>query len=397
MTPERIPPQDIAAERAALGCMLLEEEARLLCAERLKATDFYRAAHQAIFDIAAHLPHADELQVADKLGSRLEEAGGADYVHELATSVPSTAHVDRYIQIITKHAAKRRLLVALQVSLTEAEDGETFEVVEKAKTRLDGVAAHADIQYTSFRNAAAAEEGEEVWPLSLLSMQQNIGGLRPGGLILISGGEGAGKTTLLLQILVDVAQAGHKVYVWSKDQPTHRVARLAWSGLEGKPVRDLAGEAPRLPIYFDEGEFTLSRVAATMRRAARGGTRWFALDYLSLLDAEKPFRAEWEGAVYAGGKLKLLAEELNVYVLVIQSATEQESDSAPRAKNVFGGRQLRHHADQVWWLQPPAPKDRGATGGTEPTILYVFKNRYGPVCKIRLDFLGAIHRFAEWR
>jgi replicative DNA helicase len=377
--------------------MLLHSVAVEFAQEGLTSMDFFRSAHRIIFAALLTISNPDEVLLRDRLEAdgKLEEVGGSDYIHELASGVPSAANVEQYIEIVKQRAVQRRMIEGLTESLREAEEtGFTAEIIERAKDRLTSLDGRSKPKFISFDDALNSKEGEEVWELCIPPIQRHTKGIWPGGIVLISGGEGAGKTTLLMQILLDAADKGNKVFVWCKDQPCPRVARLAWAGF------NKVTEAPKiitgLPIYFDANPFTLSRVCATMRRAARNGTRWFAIDYLSLMDVEKPFRAEWESAVYGAGKLKLLAEELNIYLLVIQSATEQESDSSPRSRNVFGGRQLRHHADQVWWLQQPPPKSRGEQGGSKPTILYVFKNRNGPVCKVELDFQGAWHRFAEW-
>jgi len=114
----RIPPHDMDAERALLGAMLLSSEIQNEALTRLSIVDFYRTAHQVIFDamlrLASRNENFDALSLADQLSSmgKLEAVGGRDYLADLTTSVPTTAFWERYADIVLRLSTYRRLIGA---------------------------------------------------------------------------------------------------------------------------------------------------------------------------------------------------------------------------------------------------------------------------------------------
>jgi replicative DNA helicase len=115
---ERTPPQDIAAEQSVLGGMLLSKDAIADVVEVVRATDFYRPAHQTIFDVVVDLygrgEPADPITVSAEL-TRLGEigrVGGAPYLHTLLSSVPTAANAGFYAKIVAEQAILRRLVEA---------------------------------------------------------------------------------------------------------------------------------------------------------------------------------------------------------------------------------------------------------------------------------------------
>src|SRR5579862_1591202 len=115
---DRTPPQDIAAEQCALGGMLLSKDAIADVVEVLRPTDFYRPAHQVVYDAIIELygkgEPADPVTVAAELtrSGALERIGGAPYLHTLIASVPTAANAGYYAEIIRERAILRRLIEA---------------------------------------------------------------------------------------------------------------------------------------------------------------------------------------------------------------------------------------------------------------------------------------------
>ena len=115
---DRVPPQDLHAEQSVLGSMLLNKDAIADCLEAVKAHDFYRPAHELIFDAVLDLfgrgEPADAITVADELGKRgdLTRVGGQAYLHQLIQSVPTAANAGYYAEIVHERAVLRRLVEA---------------------------------------------------------------------------------------------------------------------------------------------------------------------------------------------------------------------------------------------------------------------------------------------
>src|SRR5699024_9744713 len=115
---DRTPPQDVAAEQSVLGGMMLSKDAIADVIEVLRGSDFYRPAHEAIYDAVIDLygrgEPADAVTVAAELTSQgeLSRIGGAPYLHTLISSVPTAANAGYYARIVQERAVLRRLVEA---------------------------------------------------------------------------------------------------------------------------------------------------------------------------------------------------------------------------------------------------------------------------------------------
>ena len=114
--PGRVPPNSVEAEISVLGAVLLSSDAANVALEKLHAEDFYRPAHQAIFEAVSNLFNAndpiDAVTVTEALRRNdvLERVGGVGYLTELIDQVPSTSNVEHYVGIVEEHALRRRLM-----------------------------------------------------------------------------------------------------------------------------------------------------------------------------------------------------------------------------------------------------------------------------------------------
>src|SRR5438132_2898752 len=126
MRPERVPPHNLEAEESVLGSMMLSAEAIAAVVDVVKAEDFYRSAHQRIFEavlaIYARGEPVDAITAVEELKRRhaLEEVGGPLYVHNLVESVPTPASAAYYARIVADHALLRRLIEAASRIMADA-------------------------------------------------------------------------------------------------------------------------------------------------------------------------------------------------------------------------------------------------------------------------------------
>src|SRR3954451_16223736 len=115
---DRTPPQDIPAEQSVLGAMMLSKDAIADVVEVIKPGDFYRPAHQTIYDAVLDLyargEPADAVTVSAELtrNGQLMRAGGAPYLHTLISLVPTAANAGYYAAIVAERAILRRLVTA---------------------------------------------------------------------------------------------------------------------------------------------------------------------------------------------------------------------------------------------------------------------------------------------
>ncbi|MCW2622891.1 MAG: replicative helicase, partial [Frankiales bacterium] len=215
---ERTPPQDLHAEQSVLGGMLLSKDAIADVVEVLRSTDFYKPAHQTIYDIVLDLygrgEPADAVTVAGELTRTgdLGRIGGAPYLHTLLSSVPTAANAGYYAKIVSERAILRRLVEAgtRVVQLGYASDGgEVDDLVDRAQQAIyDVTERRSSEDYTVLADVMqpAMDEMEAISsragtmtgvPTGFADLDQLTNGLHPGQLIVIAGRPGLGKALAL--------------------------------------------------------------------------------------------------------------------------------------------------------------------------------------------------------
>ena len=211
----RQPPQDSAAEMSVLGGMLLSKDAIADVLERLRPGDFYRPAHQNVYDAILDLygrgEPADAVTVAAELDRRslLRRIGGAPYLHTLISTVPTAANAGFYAGIVAEKALLRRLVEAgtrvVQYGYAGAEGADVTEIVDRAQAEIydvtegrtseDFVALEDLLQPTMDEIDAIASNGglARGVPTGFVELDEVTNGLHPGQMIIIAARPGVGK------------------------------------------------------------------------------------------------------------------------------------------------------------------------------------------------------------
>ena len=215
----RQPPQDLAAEQSVLGGMLLSKDAIADVLERLRPGDFYRPAHQNVYDSILDLygrgEPADAVTVAAELDRRglLRRIGGAPYLHTLISTVPTAANAGYYAGIVAEKALLRRLVEAgtrvVQYGYAGAEGADVNEIVDRAQAEIydvterrtaeDFVALEALLQPTMDEIDAIASQGgiSRGVPTGFTELDEVTNGLHPGQMIVVAARPGMGKALAL--------------------------------------------------------------------------------------------------------------------------------------------------------------------------------------------------------
>ncbi|MBU3749374.1 MAG: replicative DNA helicase [Mycobacterium sp.] len=211
----RQPPQDLAAEQSVLGGMLLSKDAIADVLERLRPGDFYRPAHQNVYDAILDLygrgEPADAVTVAAELDRRglLRRVGGAPYLHTLISTVPTAANAGYYASIVAEKALLRRLVEAgtrvVQYGYAGAEGADVDEIVDRAQAEIydvterrtseDFVSLESLLQPTMDEIDAIASQGgiARGVPTGFTELDEVTNGLHPGQMIVIAARPGMGK------------------------------------------------------------------------------------------------------------------------------------------------------------------------------------------------------------
>jgi len=215
----RQPPQDMAAEQSVLGGMLLSKDAIADVLERLRPSDFYRPAHQNVYDAILDLygrgEPADAVTVAAELDRRglLRRIGGAPYLHTLISTVPTAANAGYYAGIVAEKALLRRLVEAgtrvVQYGYAGAEGADVAEVVDRAQAEMyevterrmseDFVPLEDLLQPTMDEIDAIASNGglARGVPTGFTELDELTNGLHPGQMIIVAARPGVGKALAL--------------------------------------------------------------------------------------------------------------------------------------------------------------------------------------------------------
>ena len=278
---ERVPPQNIEAEQAVLGAMLIKKEAIAEVSEILRPEDFYREAHRIVFQAMMELftknEAVDLITVTEQLrkNEQLEKVGGIAFISSLANAVPTAANVVHHAHIVEEKAQLRNLInAATEIAGTAYEDNEDVsDVMDQAEKMILAVAAHQtggafepikDILLNTFSKIETLYEtkgGITGIPSGFKDLDNLTSGLQPSDLILVAARPSMGKTAFTLNIATHVAVYEKKPVAFfslemSKEQLVQRMLcseggidaqRLRVGELEEKDWTRLISAADRLP------------------------------------------------------------------------------------------------------------------------------------------------------
>jgi replicative DNA helicase len=216
---DKQPPQDLPAEQSVLGGMMLSKDAIADVVEVLRPGDFYRPAHQNVYDCVLDLysrgEPADPITVAAELERRgeLRRVGGAPYLHTLIATVPTAANAGYYAEIVAEKAVLRRLVEAgtriVQLGYSGQDGSDINEVVDRAQSAIydvterrtseDYVALEELLQPTMDEIDAIASRGGSSLgvPTGFADFDELTNGLHPGQMIIVAARPGVGKALAL--------------------------------------------------------------------------------------------------------------------------------------------------------------------------------------------------------
>jgi replicative DNA helicase len=443
-TKAHIPPQSIESEESVLGAMMLNTDSidRILLEVRLKAEDFYRDRHRAVFGaITAIHERSDPVDVLTvteemtQLGT-LEDAGGKDFVTSLASTVAVPGNAQRYAEIVKENSLLRRLLRAGQAIQQSVHDraGLPRELVEAAEKSLFNV-AHEELSADFKRISAVLDlelhRLEQLYqgdnrltgtPSGFRDLDDLTGGFQPGNFVVIAARPAMGKSALIANIAENVAlQSGRAVAMFSLEMSEAELAQRFIANrakLRGDRLRvgdvtksdwpkvvQAAGELHEIPLYIDDSsDISLLELRAKARRLAsqektKAGLSLIMVDYLQLMRAEDGIRNRVEQVAQISRGLKILARELQVPVIGVSQLSRapeirKPSEPIPILSDLRESGQIEQDADLVIFIYRDEYYNNESDRVGEADLI-VAKNRNGPTRTIPLAFLRQYPRFAD--
>jgi replicative DNA helicase len=429
---DRVPPQDLHAEQSVLGSMLINKDAIADCLEAVKAHDFYRPAHELIFDAVLDLfgrgEPADAITVADELGKRgdLTRVGGQAYLHQLIQAVPTAANAGYYAEIVHERAVLRRLVEAgtriVQMGYAQGE-GDIDDIVNRAQAEVYSVAEKRGGEDYNVLGDLLNETMEEIEaasgrtddlvgvPTGFLELDELTNGLHPGQMIVVAARPAVGKSTLG----IDIARAAaikHNMAaaVFSLEMSRTEITMRILSAEATIQLQDLRkglknqdqwtklarimGKISNAPLFIDDSpNMSLMEIRAKCRRLKQQhNLRIVVIDYLQLMSSGKKVESRQQEVAEFSRALKLLAKELEVPVIAISQLNrgpEQRTDKRPQMSDLRESGSIEQDADVVILLH----RDRSDPERDGEADVIVAKHRNGPTKDIVLAFQGHYSRF----
>ena len=434
---DRIPPQNIEAEQAVLGAIFLEPSAFITASEILTAEDFYRNAHQKIFQVFAKLNDAgkavDLVTVAEELSAtrQLEDAGGLSYLSELAASVPTAANIAYYAGIVAEKALLRRLI---RTATHIAQEGYTREddvdelldeaersIMEVAQRKNAGDFKHIkDVLVSTYDNIEMLHnrKGDVTGiPTGFYELDRMTAGFQRNDLIIVAARPSVGKTSFALNIAQNVGtKTEENVAIFSLEMGAEQLVmrmlcaegnidaqRLRTGALTDEDWRKLTmamGSLSNSGIYIDDTPgVRVTEIRSKCRRLKQEhGLGMVVIDYLQLIQGSARSRENRQQEVSEISRsLKALARELEVPVIALSQLSrgvEQRQDKRPMMSDIRESGSIEQDADIVAFLYREDYYEQDTENKNIIEII-IAKQRNGPVGTVQLAFIKEYNKFVN--
>lgn len=424
----RIPPQNIDAEMALLGSILLRPDILYDIMDLIKNESFYSERHRSIYDLMLELFNkrqpVDLLSLSSKLkeNNKLEVIGGSSYLTELVNIVPSSSNATYYAQIVQKKSMMRKLIEASDhiSGLGYAEEGELEEVLDQAEKKLFEVTNTS----THHKFVPLKDELTEAWErldrlhnskeemrgvsTGFKDLDHKLAGFQKADLIILAARPSMGKTSLALDI-ARMAAVNHNVPVgifsleMSSQQLVDRMLAAqanvdAWKLRTGKltaegdftSIRESLDKLSKAPIYIDDqpANNIIKMRSVARRLKSEHGLGMIIVDYLQLMVATTTKNDNLvQQVTEISRSLKQLARELDVPVLALSqlSRAVEQRGGRPRLSDLRDSGSIEQDADVVMFIHRE-DKYKDEAEKTNIAEILIEKHRNGETGKIDLFF-----------
>ncbi len=435
---DRVPPQDVDAERSVLGGMMLNKDAIADVLEVLIAEDFYRPAHEIIFkailEIFGRGEPADAITVSSEIAKNgdLERVGGRTYIFDLVNSVPTAANAGYYAQIVADQA-KLRSLIEVGTRITQlgytTDGGDVAELLNMAQSEVYNMTEsratqdHAEMKdlvgdlLAEVQSNAAREGGMSGLATGFHELDDKLNGLRSGQMIIVAARPGMGKTTIAMDFCRHIAirekkpvaffslemnrvELGLRILAAESDVFLSNLIKGDLRQSQWARISKTLDRISTAPLLVDDSpNLTMMEIRAKARRLRQQhDIEMIVIDYLQLLTSggRTPESRQQEVSEFSRS-IKLLAKELQIPIIAISQLNrnpEQRGDKKPAVSDLRESGSLEQDADIVLLINQPESIDGSLD--KPPAQIIVGKNRSGPTGEIELAFQNNYTRFANF-
>jgi len=431
---EKLPPQNIEAEMAVLGSMLIDEQAISVAIESLDKNSFYKESHNKIFEAILDLfdtnKAVDIITLAEELKRKgtLDYIGGQSYLASLVNSVATTANIGYYVNIVKEKNTLRSLIsnATKIISTCYETEGDIDEIVDDAERLIfevrdkkprGGYLQLKEIIKDSIENIDRLYQNKAHVtgvPTGFIDFDVKSAGLQFSDLIIVAGRPSMGKSAFALGI-AEYAGVIEKIPLavfsleMSKEQlvqrllcshakvDAHKVRTGYLSTSDWPRLTAAAGKLSEAPIFIDDTPaVSIMELRAKARRLkAQHNIQMIILDYLQLMRGSSNIENRQQEISDISRGLKALARELNIPVIGISQlsrAVELRTDHRPQLSDLRESGAIEQDADVVILIlreeyYNPTPDNEGVAE------IIIAKQRNGPVGSLKLAFIKEYTRF----
>jgi len=439
----RIPPQDVEVERNVISAMLLDNEGVAVALEMLNATDFYKDKHRLIFDGMVSLYQkndaVDIITLTEELRRTgdLEKIGGAGYLSELASLMPSSANIEYHMRIIRDKALLRKLIHACTNVLKEAYENreesefvlsmaqqEIFEISKDQKQKsYESVDPILKKTLTEIERLHHLDHSGVIGvPSGFQSLDNITAGFQKGDLIIIAGRPSMGKTAFALNLarnagveydipvgffsleMSDMQLAQRllcaEVMVDSQRLRTGRLREKEWPKLSR-----FVGKLAEAPLYIDDTPaLDIIKLSARARRMClERDIGMIIVDYMQLMEGPRGMDNRQQEIAFISRSLKTLAKQLNIPIIALSQlsrAVESRPDRRPNLSDLRESGAIEQDADVVMFVYREEVYLKDADEAKRKQVeniaeIIIGKHRNGPIGNVELTFLKQFGKFSD--
>jgi replicative DNA helicase len=433
---DRLPPQNLEAEQSVLGAMMLSKDAMADVIETVRADDFYKPAHETIFDVTVKLYNSgnpvDALTVSAELqrDGSISRIGGAEYLHTLIAMVPSAASAGYYARLVREQSILRKLVEAgtrIAGMGYDADGSQVDDIVDSAQSEIFAVTERRNsedylqigevMEHTIDEiEASSARDGSMLGiPTGFRELDELTGGFQKGQMVVIAARPAIGKSTLGLDICRAAAiGAGKASVIFSLEMSREEITKRLLSAESSVKLTKLtkgpmgpndwerlaqtAATISKAPLFIDDSpNMSLMEIRAKCRRLKQQhGLELVVIDYLQLMSSGRKVESRQQEVSEFSRALKLLAKEIEVPVIAISQlnrGAEQRGDKKPMLSDMRESGSIEQDADIVILLHREDAYDRDNRPGEADFI--VAKHRSGPTDTIAVAFRKDFAHFAD--
>ena len=437
LTALKVPPHSVEAEQAVLGGLMIDNSEWDTVADAVLSVDFYRSEHQLIFQTMTQQSEArspiDVVTLVEALDSlkELENAGGLDYLSELAGNARGTANIHAYTDIIRERAILRRLIsVANNIADTGYNTGgkKAAEILNGAEQQVFNIRDErpkdqGPVPINPLLSKAvdrvdelAGLDGSLTWLASgYQDLDEMTSGWQKSDLVIVAGRPSMGKTAFAMNLVENAVLTGEQpVLVFSLEMPSESlifrllssIGRINQTKLRTGQLTEedwpgfnnAVSKLKDRPLFIDDSaSISPMEMRARARRIVRehGQLGMIVVDYLQLMQIKGTNENRVNEISEISRSLKLLAREFECPVIALSQLNrglEQRPNKRPQMSDLRESGAIEQDADLITFIYRDEVYNEDSPDKGMAEII-IGKHRNGPIGTVRLSFLGQFTRF----